>query len=132
MELRKAGFSYTQIGNEIGITASTACKHVTAQLRMLSEKCTEEAREVIKLELERLDSLLVGLWQAARHGEVEKVDRVLKIMNRRAHLLGLDAPKKLEHSGDPEKPMQSQHGLTPETASFIRSQVLGVKPEEGK
>lgn len=45
------------------------------------------------MEVERLDALLLGIWANARSGIPEYVDRALKIIARRAALLGLDAPK---------------------------------------
>jgi len=48
-----------------------------------------------------LDGMLAGIWQGARKGNVSHIDRVLKIEERRAKLLGLDAPTKVAET-DPE------------------------------
>lgn len=45
---------------------------------------------VRQLELQRLDKLLTALWDAATGGALGAIDRVLKVMQRRAELLGLD------------------------------------------
>jgi hypothetical protein len=45
---------------------------------------------VRQLELERLDRLLIALWDLATGGSLGAIDRVLKVMQRRAELLGLD------------------------------------------
>ena len=62
----------------------------------------EPADELRTLELERLDRLLLGVWGQAAKGNQGAVDRALKIMERRARLLGLDAPTKVqqENVGD--------------------------------
>jgi len=44
------------------------------------------------LELERLDVMLLALWRRVQNGDERAIDRALKIEERRAKLLGLDAP----------------------------------------
>lgn len=93
LELRKAGATYDQIANQLGFSnrgnaqraVQTALKEITA----------EPAREVITLEVERLDAMLLGLWPRARKGDLGAIDRVLRIQERRARLLGLDSPARL-------------------------------------
>jgi len=90
--LRKAGHGSATIARALGYaSASGAHKAVDTALRAL---VAEPAAELRALELARLDELLAGLWAEARRGNVAKVDRVLKIMQRRADLLGLDAPQR--------------------------------------
>ncbi|MER6860724.1 hypothetical protein, partial [Streptomyces pilosus] len=49
---------------------------------------------------DRLDALLLAHWGAATSGEDPKAaDLVLKIMDRRAKLMGLDMPVRAEVSG---------------------------------
>jgi hypothetical protein len=55
---------------------------------------------LIVLELMRLERLHAAVWPQAIRGDVNAVDRVLRIMERRARLLGLDAPKRVAMSGD--------------------------------
>ena len=50
------------------------------------------------LELARLDALQVGLWDRAVGGDVKAVNAVLRIIERRSRLLGLDKPD-VAHSG---------------------------------
>ena len=42
----------------------------------------------------------LAIWPAALAGDLFAIDRVLKVMSRRAKLLGLDQPKKVALSGD--------------------------------
>ena len=90
LALRKAGLACADIARQLGYAGpSGAHKAIMTALRALTREPAQELRE---LELARLDDLLLGLWTDARRGSVAKVDRVLKIMARRAALLGLDAP----------------------------------------
>jgi len=88
--LRKSGLGFAAIARQLGYAGpSGAYQAIMTALRAVTH---EPARELVELELLRLDELLLGLWPDARRGNVTKIDRVLKIMARRAALLGLDAP----------------------------------------
>jgi len=93
VELRKAGASFDDIAVQCGYKdRSGAYRAVKAALKDITR---EPAEELLTLELARLDAMLLGLWADARKGNVMKIDRVLKIMDRRAKLLGLDAPTRV-------------------------------------
>jgi hypothetical protein len=101
LELRKRGLNYTQIGKKLGCARSTACRYVLSELENLADKCREEAVHVRDLELQRLDDLYLIAYRAIIDGyDLAGIDRCLRIMERRAKLLGLDAAEKVEHSGD--------------------------------
>lgn len=110
LELRKAGLSYVAIAERLGYANHTgALKAVKSALRSLVR---EPAEELIEVEVNRLDDMLAGLWLEARKGNVAKIDRVLKIMQRRAELLGLDAPKTVRVVQDEAKRLAGEFGLT--------------------
>ena len=96
--LRRAGATYEQIARELKLSnRSIAFKLVQGAIADIPR---EEAQECLSLELERLDAMLRGgLFEKARVGDLNAVDRVLRIMDRRARYLGLDSPEKREHSG---------------------------------
>lgn len=96
LELRKAGATYRAIGEALGVTPVGAYKAVMRAIAKLNARVIEEAEAVRRLELERLDDLLLAMWPQAKKGNQGAVDRVLRIMERRAKLLGLDAPMKQE------------------------------------
>jgi hypothetical protein len=88
LELRKAGASYKVIADALGYAhPSGAAQAVVAALKAVVR---EPAEEVRTLELERLDAALLAIWPAVRAGNFGAVDRVVRIMERRAKLLGLD------------------------------------------
>ena len=105
LELRKAGASYDEIARKIGYSSkSGAYKSVTSAL---SKMLKEPAEELRTLEMARLDRLLVGVWSAATQGNQGAIDRVLRILERRAKLLGLDAPQRRELSGPDGGPIET-------------------------
>jgi hypothetical protein len=95
LELRRMGKGYREIGAALGIGRSQAHRLVEAGLEDVKEQIDAEASELKAVELSRLDGMLSGLWADARSGNFAAVDRVLRIMERRAKLLGLDAPVKV-------------------------------------
>lgn len=87
LELRRAGASFTAIGEAIQTDRSNAAKIVK---RALGRVHQEPATEIRKLEAERLDRLQLTFWQKAISGDGRAFDRVIRVMERRARLLGLD------------------------------------------
>ena len=94
LELRKAGASYEAIAERLGYAdRSGAYRAVKAALTLTLREPAEELRS---LEAERLDGMLLPLWRRVQAGDEKAIDRALHIMERRARLLGLDAPTRLQ------------------------------------
>lgn len=94
LELRKAGATFEQIAKQLGYAnGGGAYKVVQAGLKALVQQPADEVRQ---LEVERLDAMLRALWPDAMSGKPQVIDRCLGIMDRRAKLLGLDAPLRIE------------------------------------
>jgi hypothetical protein len=93
LELRKAGATYETIAQMLGYASKSTA--FTAVNRIMTQSKREASKEAFEMELRRLDDLMMTLWPIARAGEnMGAIDRVLRIMERRAKLLGLDAPEK--------------------------------------
>lgn len=96
LELRKQGKSYRAIATACGVDVATAWDDIQAEmgeLRKLAGAAAEEARE---LELQRLDRWQEKLEGAGlKSGDHRAVMAAVRISERRAKLLGLDAPTKL-------------------------------------
>lgn len=89
LELRKAGASYEVIAEKLGYShPSGAHKAVSSALQ---KTLREPADDLRNLELDRMDAMMLALWTQARQGNQGAVDRILRIMERRAKLMGLDA-----------------------------------------
>lgn len=105
LDLRKAGMSYRQMAGHLGVSPSMAHRYVLQALEMLDSDAKDKADLIRKLELERLDRMLEGFWDKASDGGYYEAKRVLEIMERRARLLGLDAPEKHKLLGDVDDPV---------------------------
>jgi hypothetical protein len=93
-ELRIQGDTFEQIASEVGFSGPSGAWQ--AYQRIKSEWIFESIEEARQLELMRLDELQVAVWDRAINGELPAAHCVLKIMDRRAKLLGLDKPEKVE------------------------------------
>lgn len=98
LEIRKTGANFDDIARRAGYAnRSGAYKAVRDAMDRITQ---EPAEAVLKLELERLDALLAAYWGKALGGDVQAFDRVLRVMERRARYLGLDAPVRTDVSSD--------------------------------
>jgi hypothetical protein len=100
LNLRKSGATYDQIGKTLGITTQGAYKAIIRSLQRLNEKNSEGSDELRRLEVERLDRMLAAIWGQVLNGNQGAIDRALRIGERRAKLLGLDAPTKTDLTTD--------------------------------
>lgn len=92
-QLRAAGSTFREIGATLGIDPSWA---QTLVYRALQETQAEAVDLMRTEEGGRLDRLQRALWGQAMGGDVKAAMGVLRIMERRARLFGLDAPVQLE------------------------------------
>lgn len=97
LELRKAGATFDQIAQRLGYAnAGGAYKIVQAGLRATIQQPADEVRQ---LEVERLDAMFRVLYQKVLAGEKDApraAEVAMQVMRRRADLLGLDAPIRIE------------------------------------
>lgn len=97
---RKSGFSYHQIADKMGIAVSNAYTLVKEHLDLMREQAKESAKELIQIENERLDNMWAAIENRVTLGDDDAINSAIKIMNRRAALLGLDQPQKQEITGE--------------------------------
>ncbi|MCY0929463.1 hypothetical protein OTB20_25335 [Streptomyces sp. H27-H1] len=77
-----------------------ACKDVSKALAERSTVLDDSADELRKLMVERLERLFFGVYRSAiRNGDLQAVDRAVRIIERSSHLLGLNRPVRTEVSG---------------------------------
>lgn len=74
-------------------------RDVRAALQRIVRERDETARELLALELERLDALWLAMWAKARGGDVQAGGVLVRVSARRAALCGLDEPVRTELTG---------------------------------
>ena len=90
LELRMSGLRYRQIAAQLGVSAQQIHRDVTKALLEVAALSEEDAEAVRELETQRLDTLLTAHWDEAIGGDRKATECVLRILTRRAKMLGID------------------------------------------
>ncbi len=136
MKLVLEGFTYRQIEARTGFSRGTIGRDIHARLESAAAECphTKKYRELHRL---RINQLLLRLWPMAMEGDLSAVDRVLRLLEREAKLLGLDKPQELQHSGEVALQKPDMSALTDKDVESLRLLIaegkhLHLLPEAGK
>jgi predicted DNA-binding protein (UPF0251 family) len=93
--LRRQGLTFRQIGAEMGISDKGAINLFYCALNQRTVPI-EEVEEYRRSEVERLEGLRMRVWDRARLGDDDAIQSYLRIHDRIARMLGLNAPEKVE------------------------------------
>jgi hypothetical protein len=129
MALRCEGWSIRDIAERVGVCKSQVKRDLDAALAEVAEERKERANYAMDLELARLDGLAVEAQDVLADDEsdgsvrLQAITTLLKVSERRAKLLGLDAATKntIVVSANPLE------SLTPEQLEHVRQ--TGELPE---
>lgn len=94
LELRRVGLTWVRIAEEVGYADHTGA--YAAYKRAIKRTMQQPADELREQELDRIDRLQVAVWPAAMKGDTRAVLTIVRLMERRAKLTGLDMPIKIE------------------------------------
>ena len=103
-KMRQAGVASQEISRRFGVSSSAVSRAVNRQLEKLNAEALLAYPEVLRLELERLDSLQAAIWPMTQHRlltlddgtdvavepDLKALQQVLSIMDRRSKLLGME------------------------------------------
>lgn len=114
-----AGMSTREIAKLLGVNHTTISRDLKARLEAISKDNKEVERER-SLQQARLNSLMAVQWpQAMEGGETQEPTKmILQLMERQAKLLGLDVPKRVEHSGPDGEPVEAAQPPKPDMSDF--------------
>ena len=99
------GKTFVEIAREVPYNSPQAHDAVKRALDVITR---EPAEEVLRLDLERLDVLWQIQYMNAQGGDVQALAGCMKIMERRARMLGLDAPARTELTGKNGGPIETK------------------------
>ncbi|MGX5770480.1 helix-turn-helix domain-containing protein [Microbacterium trichothecenolyticum] len=88
LQMRRAGVQVEAIAAHLKVHPRTVYSWLKDAIAAIPR---EEANELRLLELDRLDAIFRGHFAAAVNGDVRAAEMCLKVMERRARLLNLDA-----------------------------------------
>lgn len=94
IRLRRQGMQWDDIAKAVGYSApSTAYEVYQRALKRIVKEDVEAIRE---LENTRLDTALSAIWPQVLAGDLPAVQTLIKVMDRRAKLNGLDMPTRIQ------------------------------------
>ena len=99
LDLRIAGATYRQIAAQMGINLQVAYAAVQGALGELDALTKEKAERHRDLELRRLERATLGLWTKVQAGDERAILAWVRCADRKAKLLGLDAPTEIAGPG---------------------------------
>lgn len=126
LQLRMAGTSFQAIADALGYTTPQGAYEAVKAALLATVR--EPADELRKVDLERLEKMLFGIWRQATEGNQGAIDRALRVLERRAKLLGLDAPVKTELTGADGGPLKVEHEASEALLARLERLAGGDKP----
>ena len=95
-----AGMTYREMATKQEVALSTVHSDVKAILKALQKETLQDAEKYRRVELRRLDLLHNKAWIQANQGNLQAIDRLLKIQDQRAkYLTGVQDNPRQEHTG---------------------------------
>ena len=135
-ELKLAGATFRQIGEQLNMSHVTARKHYLRALAERTAHIDEMKDKHVTVELERLDKLILAHWP--NRDKPSNAGIILRCMSTKAQLLGLNAPTKVQHEGTVvvedadarrtrilEETADRVAGMTPEQLAAEAADLLG-------
>ena len=95
-DLRRKGWRIVDIARELKISPATASQDLREYESELKKLSMDSLTEIRDRDLERLDDLYKDMSKLVALGDTQATEKCLKILERRAKYLGLDAPDKVE------------------------------------
>jgi len=107
-KMRQAGVASQEIARRFGCSVAVVGRSVNRQLEKLNSEALLAYPEVLRMELERLDSLQSAIWPMTQHRRItlddgtevsvepdmKAIQQVLSVMDRRSKLLGMEVQQK--------------------------------------
>lgn len=94
VELRKMGVSFQVIADTVGYNSE---REASRQVRIAMDRLEQEpVRELHKMQIERLNALLMVAWPQARQGSLPAMQTALAIMARIDALSGTESAKQVQ------------------------------------
>lgn len=137
LELRKAGLTYAEIAKALGYADNSGAER--AVKKAIDRLGLEAAKDVVLMDLARLDEFQKRCTASLREGDLSQIDRIMRIMTMRHNLLGITSDSYREAVAKQTGTAITNNGvmvIQGTETEFVRSmmEAVGVDPEsdEGK
>lgn len=96
LELRVRGYTLKQVGAALGVSMQRAHQILATELAEVAAARKALAEHQLEAELAAIDFVIAGMSPKVAKGDPKAATAYLRAMERRAKLLGLDAPTKTD------------------------------------
>lgn len=129
VELVRAGYSQRQVAARLSISQAQVRRDVAAIRKEITQFAAQTLEAFRAMEIDRLEQMQQSIFPRAVDGDLKAIDAMLRIMQRRAALLGLDASVRTVTPGGEDLPAP-----TPESQgqTFNQTNVMIVIPDNGR
>lgn len=128
LDLRRAGLTWARIAAEVGYADHSGA--YAAYKRAVTRTLQEPADQLRQAEVDRLDRLQLAIWPKAMRGDNAAIMTIVRIIDRRAKLLGLDMPIKIQQEVTVWEGGESIDRAVRELAELLRNNAA-AGPGEG-
>jgi hypothetical protein len=116
IRLRRGGLTWDMIAERTGYSSGLSAR--AAYERGMARYVQADVNELVQLESERLDIAQAAIWQNVLAGDNPSIISLMRIMERRAKLLGLDAAQNINLKA--EVVTYDADGINTELANIIQ------------
>ena len=133
--LIKARCSYREIRDKLGISLGCVHKYVHEIMARWREEQVDNIHQQMLIDLACLDDAIKAITIQYRAGDLSTIDRLVKLLERRAKMLGLDAPQKIAPTTPDGTQEFGKKGLqafsTEELAQMIAARTQIIEADSG-
>ncbi len=128
LEMRKAGATYDAIAQAVGYKDGGGARK--AVIKAMGDVIQEPVSELKVLQQERLNHMLVAIWQRVQTGDLGAMNMALSIMNKMDALAGTEAAQRIEVDATSSSAILVVEGSKDEyIAALKKMSGAGVQPD---
>jgi hypothetical protein len=120
-----------EIANRLGVSSSTVCRDLKKLDQQFIREASQDIAQHKALDLRRIEAAIGAIWPNVLKGNVQASRALVDLLNRKAKLLGLDAPTRVDMTSD-WREEASRMGVDPDELFQdmigMVAQKLGVLP----
>lgn len=118
LEDYKHGLNYRRIGEKYGVSHQTVAEEIREYLKELRSIGIRSVIEYRQVQMERIQAAYNALWPNVVAGRIDAINTMIRLMDREARLLGLDAPQKVDITARIQQAAEAE-GIDPAEALEI-------------
>lgn len=96
LELRAAGLTEQQIGEELGMHQANVSRSINRALKKWADQDVESTQAIRQMKLFELDQLKRAVWAKALRGDLGAVREAVRIIQLQSRIAGAEMPVKVE------------------------------------